>query len=88
MSEEDVFISEGSGSTQGRMGAATDRAEVGGGVHGCVEGDAVMASFEGKLLNQSVTERDHIPTKNTVKGGGWCCTRMFVQTRGGRVCGW
>ena len=55
MSEEDVFISEGSGSTQGRMGEATDRAEVGGDVHGCVESDAVMASFEGKLLNQSVT---------------------------------
>jgi hypothetical protein len=55
MSEEDVFISEGSGSTQGRMGAATDGAEVGGGVHGCVGGDAVMALFEGKLLNQSET---------------------------------
>ena len=37
------------------MGAATDRAEVGGGVHGCVGGDALMALFEGKLLNQSET---------------------------------
>ena len=55
MSEEDVFISEGSGSTQGRMGAATDGAEVGGGFHGYVGGDAVMASFEGKLLNQPET---------------------------------
>ena len=55
MLEEDVFICEGSGSTQGRIGAATDGAEVGGGVHGCVRGDTVMALFEGKLLNQSET---------------------------------
>jgi hypothetical protein len=26
--------------------------------------------------------------RSTVKGGKGCCTRMFVQTRGGRVCGW
>ena len=55
ISEEEVFTSEGSGSTQGRMGATRYGAEVGSGVHGCVVVDAVMASFEVNSLNQPVT---------------------------------